>query len=63
MEKINIVEYFNKEGVCIKRTTNGIDLPADTEPSVFFMEDVKWAEQRTTMTKEEFNNRFPPTQL
>ncbi len=58
-ERVNITEYYDKNGVCVKRTANGIDLPADTEPSVqFFMQDVVYVNQKMYMTKEEFKNRF-----
>jgi len=33
-EMVNITEYYNEKGVCVKRTANGVDLPTDTEPSV-----------------------------
>ena len=56
---VTITEYFNKDGVCIKRTANGVDLPSDTEPSVkFFMQDVENVSQKMWITKQEFKNRF-----
>ena len=59
-EFVNIVEYYDKNGVCRKRTANGVDLPADTEPSVvFLMQDCAWAIQKTRMTREDVKNRYP----
>lgn len=57
-EKVEITEYFDKNGVCIKRVANGVELSADTEPSVFFMEDVKCAYQKFYMTPKEAQERF-----
>lgn len=59
MEQVQITEYYDKNGICVKRTANGIDLPADTEPSVqFLMQEVASVTQKSYMSKEEFNNRF-----
>jgi hypothetical protein len=58
-EYVTITEYYTKDGICRKRTANGVDLPADTEPSVqFLIQDIKWVEQKMWLTKEEFKNRF-----
>jgi len=47
MEKklyVELSEEYNKEGVCVKRSINGQDIPHDKHPSVVFMgEDIKSA--------------------
>jgi hypothetical protein len=58
-ERVNITEYYDKDGICRKRTANGIDLPPDTEPSIFIMQDIAWVEEKRYMTKQEFKNKFP----
>ncbi len=59
-ELVNIIEYYDEKGICRKRTANGIDLPADTEPSMaYFTQDIAWVEEKLWMTQEEFKHRFP----
>lgn len=57
--EITIEETYNDKGVCIKRTANGKELPADTEPSVVFLDkDFVTVSRRIFMTQEEFNNIY-----
>lgn len=59
MENVTIIEYYDKDGICRKRTANGIDLLSDTEPSVkFIMQDIAWVEQKRTMPIQEFDERY-----
>lgn len=58
-QKIEIVEEYNQEGVCVRRTANGIELPADTEPSAVIFMDVSSLTQKFYMTPEEAKHRFP----
>ena len=63
-EFIELIEYYDKNGICTERTANGIDLPPDTEPSIVILkDDVNWAKvnrvkQKTLITMEEFEKRF-----
>lgn len=52
MNFIEIEETYNKQGVCVKRTANGIEIKNDTEPSVCFVQP----SATTHMTIEEFHN-------
>lgn len=58
-EVLEMIEEYNKDGICIKRTVNGFELPADTEPSVQIFKNLHSVSQEFYMTKEEFNNKYP----
>lgn len=57
-DKVILEETYNTQGVCIKRTANGKELPSDTKPSILILEDYgqKWFKQRKVLSTEEYNN-------
>lgn len=55
---LEMVEEYNPEGVCIKRTINGYELPPDTEPSVVIFKELSSVTQKFYMTPEEAKHRF-----
>jgi len=57
-EKLEMFEEYNKDGVCIKRTINGHELPADTEPSIQIFNGCSSITQKFYMTPEEAKERF-----
>ena len=62
-DKIELLEEYNEKGICVKRTINGFELPADKEPSVVFFGDVKTLTQKSYLTKEEAKERYRLTSL
>lgn len=57
MQKVEITETYNKDGVCVKRTANGVELEPDTQPSVVFLnKDFIEITRKTLMTEEEFKH-------
>jgi len=57
-ETLEMIEEYNSNGVCVKRTINGFDLPPDKEPSVVIFRNLKSITQKFYMTKEEARQRF-----
>ena len=55
---LELYEEYNQAGVCVKRTINGIDLPADTEPSVQIFKECTSLTQKKYMTKEEVKHIY-----
>lgn len=58
MDKLEMVEKYNKDGVCISRTINGFELPTDTEPSVQIFKNLESVTQNFYMTPREAQERF-----
>lgn len=58
-DKVIIEEVYNQQGICIKRTANGKELPADTEPSIVILdaEVFNWYKQIKILTKVEAKER------
>jgi hypothetical protein len=57
-DKLEMIETYNQQGVCIKRTINGYDLPPDKEPSVQIIKNLESVTRNTFMTKEEFDHIY-----
>ena len=57
-DALEMIEEYNPEGVCIKRTINGYDLPPDTEPSIAIFKNLSSVTQKFYMTPEEAKHRF-----
>ena len=55
---LELYEEYNQDGVCIRRTINGIDLPADTEPSIQILVNCTALTQKKYMTKEEVRHIY-----
>ena len=53
MNTLDLIEEYNQEGVCIKRTINGFDLPSDTEPSIQIFRNLNSITTKKYMSKEE----------
>lgn len=58
MNKLEMFEEYNKDGVCIRRTINGYELPPDTEPSIQIFKECSSMTQKFYMTEEEAKERF-----
>ena len=58
LELVELVEKYNPQGVCIRRTINGYDLPADKEPSIVIIKNVSSITKKFFMTKKEAENRY-----
>ena len=56
-EKLELVEEYNQQGVCVRRTINGHELPADKEPSVVIFKNVESISQKFYSTTEETKQR------
>ncbi len=56
---LQIVEEYNKDGICIKRTINGYKLPADKEPSIQIWKNCSSITQKFYMSKEDVKNKYP----
>jgi hypothetical protein len=58
-DTIELFEEFDNDGVCIKRTANGIELPTDIEPSMYIdLEKISSVSQKFFMTKAHFEQRY-----
>lgn len=55
---LELYEEYNQDGVCVKRTVNGIALSADIEPSVQILKECAWLTQKKFMTREEVKNIY-----
>lgn len=53
METLDLIEEYNPEGVCIRRTINGYELPSDTEPSIQIFRQLNSVTTKKYLTKEE----------
>lgn len=58
IDKLELLEEYNLKGVCIKRTINGVDLPADKDPSIAIFKNVSSITQKFYLTPEEAKNRY-----
>lgn len=58
MDKLEMIEEYNKDGVCVKRTINGYELPADTEPSIQIFNRCSSIAQKFYMTPKEAQEKF-----
>jgi len=56
--QLEMLEEYNPQGVCIKRSINGYSLPADKTPSVVIFKNVKSLTQKFYLTKEEAKLRY-----
>lgn len=62
MEKVEVIDIYNKEGYLIKKTANGVPIfiPKQDVPQVqIITPDTEWVMEKKLMSKEEFENRFP----
>ncbi len=55
---VEITEYYDKQGICRKRTVNGMEIPPDEEPSIFLMQDIAWVEEKKYLTKKTAEKLF-----
>lgn len=53
MEMVELFEEYNEKGVCVKRTINGIEIPADTEPSIEILMNCRSITHKRFMTPKE----------
>lgn len=53
-----LVEEYNREGVCVKRTINGYELPPDVLPSVQIFVDRTSLTHKFYMTPEETKHKY-----
>lgn len=58
METVELIEEYDSNGVCVKRSINGHELPADTEPSIQIFKNVSSVTQKFYLTKEEVKQRW-----
>lgn len=57
-QTLELVEEYNPQGICIKRTINGFELPPDKEPSIAIFKDFSSLTQKFYMTEQEAKERF-----
>lgn len=58
MEKLELLEEFNKQGVCVRRTLNGHELSPDTEPSAIIFANVQSITQKFFLSPEEAKHKY-----
>jgi len=58
MERLELLEEFNKKGVCVRRTLNGHELSPDTEPSAVIFRNVTNLTQKFFLTPQEAQHRY-----
>jgi hypothetical protein len=58
MEKLEMIEEYNKDGICVKRTINGYDLQSDTEPSIQIFKACSSISRKFFLTPEEVKERY-----
>lgn len=58
MDRLEMTEEYNEKGICVKRSINGHELPADTEPSVVILKNLTSVNQKMLLTKEEVKNIY-----
>jgi len=57
-ERIELLEEYNPEGICVKRTINGFELPTDKEPSVAIFKNISSITQKFYLTREEAEHKY-----
>lgn len=59
-EILEIIEEYNQDGICIKRTINCLELPPDKEPSIKIFVDLCTGTitQKFYMSKNQVKNKF-----
>jgi hypothetical protein len=52
-ELFEMILEYNKDGVCIKRTINGYELPPDTEPTIQILKNCYSITRKFYLTEKE----------
>ena len=58
MKLLELKEEYNKEGICVRRTINGYELPPDKQPSVIILKNLTSVSQKFYLTEKEAEVRF-----
>lgn len=62
MEKVEVIDTYDKEGYLVKKTANGVPMfipKQDVQQVQIITPDTEWVMEKTLMSKEEFESIFP----